>query len=109
MDVSNNQTITAVKDSTYHPASEELDAKPTATKKSLNVLLEDLVPSSTMSPPTATNIIGTSEQLPVSQDMNNIHVFNDSDKTTSQDNIEEEHLRVMEIAFHHPQRFPPIA
>ena len=33
MDVLNNQTITAVKDSTYHPASEEMDVKPQATKK----------------------------------------------------------------------------
>ena len=66
MDVSNNQTITAVKDSTYHPASEELDVKPPAPKKAQDALLEDLVPSSPMSTPTATNIFGISEQLPVS-------------------------------------------
>ena len=78
-----NQTITAVKGSTYHPAIEELEVKPPATKKAQDVPLEDLVPSSTMSPPTATNIFGISEQLPVSQDINNIHVFNDNDKSTS--------------------------
>ena len=56
MDASNNQTITAVKDSTYHPAIEELEVKPPTTKKAQDVLLEDLVPSSTMSPRTAINI-----------------------------------------------------
>ena len=97
MDFSNNQTITAVKDSTY-PASEELDLKPPATKKAQGVLLEDLVPSSTMSPPTATSIFGISEQLSMSQDVSNIHVFNDNDMSTSQENKEEEHPRVMEIS-----------
>ena len=33
IDVSNNQTITVVNDSMYHPASEELHVKPPATKK----------------------------------------------------------------------------
>ena len=43
--------------------------------KAQGVLLEDPVPSSAMSRPTATNIFGISEQLPVSQDVNNIHVI----------------------------------
>ena len=98
MDVSNNLTITAVKDSMYHAAIEELEVKPPATKKAQDVLLEDLVPSSTMAPPTPTNIFGISEQLPVSQDANNIHVFNDNNKSTSQENKEEEHPRVTEIS-----------
>ena len=95
MDDSNNQTITAVKNSTYHPASEELDVKSPATKKVQDVVLEDLVPSSTMSPPAATNIFGISEQLSVSQDVNTIHVFNDNDKSYSQESKGEEHPRMM--------------
>ena len=45
-----------------------------------------------------TNIFGISEELPVSQDVNNIHVFNNNDKSTSQENNEEEHPKVMEIS-----------
>ena len=98
MDVSNNQTIIAVNESTYNPTIQELDVKPPATKKAQDVLLEDLATSSTMLPPTATNRFGISEQVPVSQDVNNIHVFNDNDKSTSQENKEEEHPKVMEIS-----------
>ena len=69
-----------------------------ATKKAPDVLLEDLVPYSTMSPPTPTNIFGISEQLPVLQVVNNIHVFNDNNKSSSQENKEEEHPKRMEIS-----------
>ena len=41
--------ITAVTDSTYHPAGEDLDVKPQATKKVQDVVLGDPVPSSTIS------------------------------------------------------------
>ena len=82
MDVSNNQKIKAVNESAYNPAIEELDVKLPATKKVLDVLLEDLVPSSRLSPPTSTNRFGISEQLPASQDVNNIHVFTDNNKST---------------------------
>ena len=98
MDLSNNWTITGVKDSTYHPRIEELEVKPPAAKKAQDVLLENLALSSRMSLPTATNIFGFSEQLPVSQDIDNIHVFNNNDMSTSQENKEEEHPRVMLIS-----------
>ena len=71
--------IAAVNESAYNPTIEELDVKLPATKKAQDVLLEDLVPSSRLSPPTATN---TFEQLHVSQYVNNIHVFNDHNKST---------------------------
>ena len=98
MDVSNKQTITAVNESAYNPAIEELDVKLPATKKAQDVQLEDLVPSSTLSPPTATNRFGISEQLSVSQDVNNSHIFNNNNKSTSRENKEDEHPKMMEVS-----------
>ena len=94
MDISNNWTITVANESAYNPTIEELDVKLPASKKAQDVLLEDIVPS-TMSPPIPTNIFGIREQLPVSQVVNNIHVFNDNNKSTSQENKEEEHPKMM--------------
>ena len=45
-DVANNWTITAVNESAYNPAIEELDVKVPATKKAQDVQLEDHAPSS---------------------------------------------------------------
>ena len=86
-----------MKDSTYHPASEELHVKPPATKKQ-DVLLKDIVLSSRISPPTPMNIFGIIQELPASQDVNNIHVFNDNNNNTVQEDEEEGHPKVMEIA-----------
>ena len=61
LDVSNNHITTAFNESAYHPAVEELDVKLPATMKAQDVPLEDLVPSSRLSPPTATNRIGIDE------------------------------------------------
>ena len=94
---SNNWTITAVNESAYNPTIDELDVKLPATKKVQDVLLEDLVLSSRLSPPTDTNKFGIGEQLPVSQDVNNIHVFNDNNKSTSKENEEQEHPKMMEV------------
>ena len=85
LDLSNNHTITAFNKSVY----QELDAKLPATMKAQDILLEDLVPSSSRpSPHTGTNRIGIAEQLNVSKDVNNIHVFNDNKKMTSNENKE---------------------
>ena len=97
LDISNNHTITAFKESAYHPTDEELDVKLPVTMKAQDVLLEDLVPSSRPSPHTATNRDGIGEQLTVSQDVNNIHVFNDNNKMTSNENKEQEHPKKMEV------------
>ena len=98
LDVSNNRTITAVHESAYNPAIEELDERLPATKKAQDELLEDLVPSSRLSSPTATNGFGIGEQLPVSQDVNNIHVFNDNNKSTSKESKKEEDPKMMEVS-----------
>ena len=102
-DISNNQTMTAVNESVYNPVIEELDVKLPATKKAQDVLLEDHVPSSRLSPPTATNRFGIGEQLPVSQDVNTIHVFNDNHKSTLRENKKEEHPKVMEVSLSNQQ------
>ena len=86
--LSNNCTITPFNESAYHPADEDLDVKLPATMKGQDVQLEDLIPSSRPSPQTATNRIGIGEQCNVSQDLNNIHVFNDNNKMTSNDSKE---------------------
>ena len=65
--------------------------------KAQDVLLEDLAPSSRPSPHTATNRIGTGQQLTVSQDVNNIHVFNDNNKMTSNENKKHEHPKMMKV------------
>ena len=41
IDVSNNQTVPVINDSTYHSASDGLDVKPPAMKKQQEVVLED--------------------------------------------------------------------
>ena len=97
LDVSNNCTITAVKEPVYHPTVEELDVKLPVTKKAQDVLLEDLVHSSRFSPPTATNRFGIGEQHSVSQDVNNVHVFNDNNKNISNENKKQEHPKMMEV------------
>ena len=74
-----------------------------ATKKAQDELLDDLVPSSRLSPPTATNGFGIGEQLPVSQDVNNIHVFNDNNKSTSKESKEEVHPKMMEVSVAYQQ------
>ena len=72
--------------------------KSPATKKQ-DVLLEDIVPSSTISPPTVTNIIfGITQQCPASPGVNNIHVFNDNDNKTVQENEQEGHPKVIAVA-----------
>ena len=58
--------MTAFNKSAYHPTDEELDVELPATMKAQDILLEDLVPSSRLSPHTGTNRIGISEQLTVS-------------------------------------------
>ena len=70
IDVSNNQTITTVNNSTYHPPSEELHMKPPATTKKQDVVLEDI----------------------------DIHVFNNKDNSAVQQNEEDGHPKVMEVA-----------
>ena len=44
------------------------------------------------------NIFGITQQLHASPDVINIHVFNDNDNNTVQENGEERHPKVMEIA-----------
>ena len=51
---------------------EDLHVKLPATAKAQDLLFEDLVPSSSQTPQTATNRIGIGEQLNVPQDLNNI-------------------------------------
>ena len=101
--VSNNCTIAAVNESAYNPTVEELDVKLPATMKAQDVLLEDLVPSSRLSPPTATNRFGIGKELPVSQVVNNVHVFNDNNKITSNEK-KQEHRKMMEVAFANQQK-----
>ena len=88
LDLPHNPTITADNESAYHPTDKDLNVKLPATMKAQDVLLEDLVPTSILSPHTATNRIGVSEQLNVSQDLKNIHVFNDNNKMTSDESNE---------------------
>ena len=66
-------------------------------------VLRDLVPSSRLSPLTATNRFGISEQLPVSQDVNNIHAFNDNNKSTSKENKDQEHPKMMQVSIANQQ------
>ena len=97
LDVSNNCTTTAVNESVHHPTVEELDVKLPAAKKAQDVLLEYLVPSSKFSPPTAASTFGVGEQLPVSQGVNNVHVFNDNHKSTPNENKKQEHPKMIEV------------
>ena len=87
LDLSHTPTITADNESAYHHADEDLDVKLPATMKAQDVLLEDLVPTSIPLPHKATNRIGVREQLNVSKDLNNIHVFNDNNEMTMSENI----------------------
>ena len=86
MDLSHNPTITAHNNSACHPTDEEFNVKLPATTKADDILLDDLVPTSILSPHTATNRIGVGEQLNVSPDLNNFHVFNEYNKMTSNEN-----------------------
>ena len=108
LDVSYNWTITAVNESAYNPTIEELDVKLPATKKAQDVLLEDLVPCSRLSPLTATNRFGIGEQLSVSQDVNNNHVLNDNNKSTSKENEKQEHPKMMEVPVANQQMDMPM-
>ena len=91
---SRNPTITADNISAYHPTHKDLDVKLPATTKTDDVLMEDLVPTSIPSPHTTTNRIGVGEQLHVSHDLKNFHVFNDNNKMNSNENIEQEHPKM---------------
>ena len=93
-DLSHNPTITVDNNSACCPTDEDLDVKLPATTKTDDVLLEDLVPTSIPSSHTATNRIRDGEQLNVSQDLNNFHVFNDPNKMNSNENNEEEHSKI---------------
>ena len=66
--------------------------------------MEDLVLSSRLSPPTATNRFGIGEQLSVSQDVNNVHVFNDNNKMTSNENKKQEHPKMMDVPVANQQK-----
>ena len=59
-----------------------------ATTKADDVVLEDLVPTSTPSPHTTMNRIGVGEQLNVPHDLNDFDVFNDNKKMNSNDDNE---------------------
>ena len=90
-----------------HPTDEDLDVKlPATTKKAQDVLLEDLVHTSIPSPYTPTDRTGVGEQLNVSQDLKNIHVFNDNTKMTSDENNEQEHPKMMEVQVGTQQKNP---
>ena len=52
-----------------------MDVKLPVTMKAQDVLLEVLVITSILSPHTATDRFGVGDQLNVSQDVKNIHVF----------------------------------
>ena len=73
-----------------------MDVKLPVTMKAQDVLLEVLVITSILSPHTATYRFGVGEQLNVSQDIKNIHVFNDNNKITSDEKNEQEHPKTME-------------
>ena len=97
LDLSHNPTITADNNSTCHPANEDLDVKLPVTTKTDDVLLEDLVPTSIPLVHTGTSRIGVGEQLNVSHDLNDFHVFNINNKMKSKENNEQEHPKVMEV------------
>ena len=82
--------------SACHPTDEDLDVKLPATTKADDVLLEDLVPT--------TNRVGVGEQLNVSQDLNNFHVFKDDNKMTSNENNEQEPPKMMEVRVGNQQK-----
>ena len=86
--VSNSHTISAFNESAYHPTVEELDVKLPASMKAQDILLP---------PPTAPDRFGFCEQHPVSQDVNNIHVFDDNNNMTSNENKKQEHPKMMEV------------
>ena len=104
LDLSHNPTITADNNSAYHPTDEDLDVKLPSTMKAQDVLLEDFVPTSIPSPHTATTRIAAGEQLNISQDFKNIHIFNDNNMMTLDENIEQEYLKTMEVQV---IQFPP--
>ena len=97
LDLSHNPTITADNNSACNPAGEDLDVKLPVTTKTENVLLEDLVPTSIPLVHTATRRIDAGEQVNVSHDLNDFHVFNNNNKMNSKENNEQEHPKVMEV------------
>ena len=63
LDLSHNPTITDNNKSAYHSTDEDLNVKLPATTKAQDVLLEDLVPTSILSPHMATIRIRVGKQL----------------------------------------------
>ena len=86
MDIPHNPTITV--DNNSHATDEDLDVKLPSTAKSDVIVLENLVPTSITLPHTTTNSIGVGQQLTVSHDLNDFHVFNDNNKMNSNENNE---------------------
>ena len=95
LDLPHNPTIAVANNSACHLADKDLDVKLPATTKTDDFVLDDLGPTSIPLPHTTMNIIGVSEQLNVSHDLNHFHVFNDNNKMNSNENNKQDHPKIV--------------